>query len=79
MNFQFTTSDLAFITLFLSSAITVACIVFLSRRVALTLEKVNKLIEHVDDTARDVKAVKDQVKYGFFQLINTVLGRISRR
>lgn len=79
MDNQLTIVEVFYFVLSVAAVIFVGSIVYLVTKVRRTLDQLNVLIAHIDDTARDVNAAKDQMKRGLFKTVSSILGLFLRK
>lgn len=53
--------------------ILVGFISYAAYQLSLTLKELRFLIEDVDDTARDIQTIKNEIKFGFIKLFGGIL------
>ena len=77
MNMQLTSLDILYLSLSIGFLILVGVISYLVFRVSRTLGNVDTLVEDVDDTAKDIRGLKNHVKGGVFGAVSPVLGLVA--
>lgn len=66
--------DVFYLILTIGTLVLVVLISFLIIRLVRILDSLKKLVENVNDTAADMRMVKDQFKKGVFSALSLILG-----
>lgn len=77
MNMQMTSLDILYVSLSLGFLVLVGFLVFLIIKASKTLDSLNLLLEDVDDTASEIRQLKNTVKFGIFSGISMLTGILS--
>lgn len=74
MNLELTSLDILYLSLSIGFLVLVIFFVFLILKLGKTLDAVRILAQDLDDTARDVNGIKNQIKGQFYGMASSLLG-----